>query len=510
MFRQWFGSLVGKTSTPARKAPRRKHRANLALENLETRCLLSNFLVSNLGDSGTGSLRQAIINANNHANTAGTVDTVTFKAGLAGKITLTSGDIAITDGVSIIGNGHIKVDGNGLATNQNATKSRIFDVNISTSSGNVAILNLTLQNGYAHDGYDGGGILDRNAAKLTVQGVRIQNCFAESTGEESEGNGGGIAADSETGKLVIINSVITGNTASAGEGGDDYGRGGGIHSVAASTVIQNSVISNNTSGSEGGGIDIQGGTFSITNSTISGNSVGMDEQGGGIGIRDASGTIQGSTISGNTTGGEGGGIAFQAGNLTMINCTVANNHAGYGGGLYLATYSEGTNTQKVSIQSCTIAGNTATQGAGGIVNESGTTTLKNTIVAQNKLQREGGTTIADLFNSSSQEEEGGATITATYSLIQAPGTALSAGSNHNILGQDPHLGALAFNGGPTQTMALLPGSHAINAGDPNFRPPPSTDQRGPGFVRVFGGRIDIGAFELQPPPSTAGHRGQYP
>jgi hypothetical protein len=61
------------------------------------------------------------------------------------------------------------------------------------------------------------------------------------------------------------------------------------------------------------------------------------------------------------------------------------------------------------------------------------------------------------------------------------------------------LGPLQDNGGPTLTHALLPGSPAINAGDPNFTPPPLYDQRGPGFDRIVKGRIDIGSFELQRP-----------
>ena len=53
------------------------------------------------------------------------------------------------------------------------------------------------------------------------------------------------------------------------------------------------------------------------------------------------------------------------------------------------------------------------------------------------------------------------------------------------------------NGGPTQTIALVPGSPALNAGDPAVTAPGGTDQRGPGFVRVAGGRLDIGAYEVQ-------------
>ncbi len=67
---------------------------------------------------------------------------------------------------------------------------------------------------------------------------------------------------------------------------------------------------------------------------------------------------------------------------------------------------------------------------------------------------------------------------------------------------DPRLGPLQNNGGPTQTMALLPGSPAINAGDNNIQLfTGSDDQRGNGFARVAKGTIDIGAFEVQPPPS---------
>jgi hypothetical protein len=82
---------------------------------------------------------------------------------------------------------------------------------------------------------------------------------------------------------------------------------------------------------------------------------------------------------------------------------------------------------------------------------------------------------------------------------------LSNGVNGNLVGSasapiDPLLGPLQDNGGPTQTMALLAGSPAIDAGDPNYTGPPFTDQRG--FARVYNGRIDIGAFEFQPMPFT--------
>jgi hypothetical protein len=67
---------------------------------------------------------------------------------------------------------------------------------------------------------------------------------------------------------------------------------------------------------------------------------------------------------------------------------------------------------------------------------------------------------------------------------------------------DPLLGPLADNGGPTKTHALLPGSPAIDAGDPTSvggaNGVPLFDQRGAPFARIAGGRIDIGAYESQP------------
>ena len=100
-----------------------------------------------------------------------------------------------------------------------------------------------------------------------------------------------------------------------------------------------------------------------------------------------------------------------------------------------------------------------------------------------------------------------------HSIVNDSGTSTSRGYNisnddgggylngpGDQINTDPLLGPLQSNGGPTSTHALLPDSAAIDAGDPIFIPPPSTDQRGCPFDRVFNGRIDIGSFETQPPP----------
>jgi hypothetical protein len=88
-----------------------------------------------------------------------------------------------------------------------------------------------------------------------------------------------------------------------------------------------------------------------------------------------------------------------------------------------------------------------------------------------------------------------------YNVSSDDGAGYLNGSGDQI-NTDPQLGPLQDNGGPTFTHALLPGSPAINAGDPNFTPPPFYDQRGPGYDRVRNGRLDVGSFEVQEPLLT--------
>jgi hypothetical protein len=98
-------------------------------------------------------------------------------------------------------------------------------------------------------------------------------------------------------------------------------------------------------------------------------------------------------------------------------------------------------------------------------------------------------TVTSLGYNLSIDAAGGDGTTGPGGLLNGPG---------DIRNTDPMLGPLQDNGGPTFTCALLPGSPAIDAGDPNFTSPLSYDQRGPGYPRVVNGRVDIGAFEVQP------------
>ena len=234
----------------------------------------------------------------------------------------------------------------------------------------------------------------------------------------------------------------------------------------------------------------------MTNSTVSGNTAGASA--GGISTYNATLYAVGSTISGNTAGGYGGGV-FSAGALVgVFNSTVSGNNAGAsGGGIDM---SQAANVNFVSYNS-TITNNTAATVGGGIA---GSATVNigvtNSIVAGN-TGTGGGTDISDLNN---------AGFGAVNSLIgRNDGTALAAtggvpGLNANIVGGanagaavNPQLAALADNGGLTLTHALLAGSPAINRGFNGFVGTLTSDQRGSPFYRIFGGTVDMGAFEAQ-------------
>ena len=202
-----------------------------------------------------------------------------------------------------------------------------------------------------------------------------------------------------------------------------------------------------------------GGTVNVTSSTISGSSA---TSGGGAIYNTGTLTVTDSTISGSSVPTSRGGGIFNSGMANVTSSTISGNLAEYGGGIW--NHSSGT----VTVTSSTISGNSAIDEGGGISNN-GNANVTHTIVAGNIAGSD-----ADVF---------GSLNTNTF----------------NLIGGNPMLGPLANNGGPTLTHALLPGSPAIDMGDSSILfSPTEFDQRGAPFIRVSGGRIDMGAFESQP------------
>jgi hypothetical protein len=165
--------------------------------------------------------------------------------------------------------------------------------------------------------------------------------------------------------------------------------------------------------------------------------------------------------------------------VTISNSTLSGNSVtGDGGAIY-----NGSSDQHsaVIITNSTISDNSATGNGGGIYNVS---------------SAELGSTILDAGSSGENIFNTGTVTSLGYNLSSDDGGGLLTGPGDQI-NTDPMLGPLQDNGGPTFTHALLPGSPAIDAGDPSFTPPPFYDQRGRDFFRVMNGRIDIGSFEVQ-------------
>jgi len=426
------------------------------------------FPVSNLNDSGPGSLRQAILDA----NTAAGADVVTFQVGLTGTITLTTGQLYIQDSVDIQGPGaaDLTVSGN--------NSSRVFYLYQASAVLDVTISGLTIAAGNA---VAGAGVIDVGESLLLEEAILSGNTA-------SFGGGLMVVSSGDPFNVTIRDSSVTGNAAAYDGGGIVLylGEGG----AGAMVLVQGSVISGNGAGEVAGGIAIPAlsGTVTIETSTISGNdAVGL---GGGIymGYLDDGGalTVRDTTISGNTAA-TGGGIAalYTVGSLVIENTTISGNQAldseaGAGGGVYLGYLYGGDAT----IRHSTIAGNSATEIGGGIFTVVGAVTLDHTIVANNTAAADN-----DLCGAA-------AVYNTRFSLVEDPGAANINDLGGNVFNQDPQLGPLQNNGGPTETQRPAGTSPVVNAGDPAFAPPPATDQRG--FAReVPDGGIDMGAVELQ-------------
>jgi predicted outer membrane repeat protein len=482
---------------------RRTTRFAIAVLLLESMTMMSShaatITVTNTNDSGPGSLRQALAVAHDG-------DRIT--SAVSGAISLTSGGLGVTKNVTISGPGagQLSIDGN-------QGQSVFFVAAIATISG------LTIRNG--QDGIDNVGILTvRNCVIRDNSSDGISNVTGtsltvfSSNVSDNDGSGIGINVSDGGASATIVNTTVSGNSAggimtSAFFGGaavtvtdstisSNLGYGG-IYGVLSLTVA-NSTISNNSSGGRGGGI-FAFQNVSIVNSTISGNA---GTSGGGIycnGSQDSS--IVNSTISGNSAGTNGGGI-YSVDGVTIVNSTISGNSAGTSGGGIYGQFG-------VSLVNSTISGNSAGTSGGGIYNFVSFLHVANSTISGNSAGSGGGiyndgddlveisNTILNAGALGANVFNNGGTVTSLgYNLSSDDGGGYLNGPGDQI-NIDPLLGPLQNNGGSTFTHALLPGSPAIDAGDPNFTPPPSNDQRDCHFDRVFNGRIDIGSFEVQPP-----------
>jgi uncharacterized repeat protein (TIGR01451 family) len=484
-----------------------------------------------------------LIAAINAANAAGRPTTIALTPG--NTLDYTSAYNGTANALPAI-TGNITVIGNGDTIGRTGSNAfRLFDV---AKGASLTLENMTLQGGLALGtgaAAEGGAIY--SSGTLALGGVTVQNNKAQGgtgahggnagsfahAGNGSDGNaglGGGLYVAG--GAVTLSNDTFSSDQAVGGNGGaggnaklfayggsggsGGVGWGGGVYVAAGTAMLNNDTLSGNaaqggaggnggnaeTFGSagngntggigSGGGLYVAGGAVTLNNDTLASNqTVGGKGGNGGVIITDGSGHNSGQGGNGGSGGGgSGGGLYVAGGAVTLNNNTVSGNQAAgsSGGG--------GGHGGAFGVNGHGGSGGNATGGGLGI-GSSAQASLVNTLIAANSLT--GATTTAP--------DVSGTVHSSDHDLIgDGSGSNLSNGdSGGDLVGYTAAqlaLGPLADNGGPTQTMALLPGSPAIDAGDGTTANLPSTDQRG--YARIVGNAIDIGAVEYQYDLSISG------
>jgi CSLREA domain-containing protein len=463
------GWLVNRRPKFRRRPSSWNPQSTIPAECLEERVLLSTITVTSLADtlnagaSNGVTLRDAIQAANTDARVDGSVagvagvqNVIVFAPGLTGTIKLGQGQLTISSTMEIDGLGAGKTI---IDAHQN---SRIFG--ITSAAGNVTLDGLTIENGIASD--TGGAIQVQSRGTLSILNSTLTG--NSTTGETASG---GAVCDWD-GTLTVTDCTLTGNSTIG-----DNAYGGALYSRDGAMTVTNSTLSGNSTTGQmacGGAVYDWSGALTVTNCLLSGNStIGPRAYGGAIYSRSGAMTVTNSTLSGNSTSGAsavGGAIDSFDGSVTVTNSTLVQNHA--------------------------------TNAAGGGIaaqQSAATITLRNTILAQNTDNG----TAPDLYDAV------GVTVTLANSLIgDNQGTGLTAAplgapdANGNLIGTagapiDPRLGSLAFNGGPTPTMALLPGSPALGAGNNAATIAAALTTGQPGFpsIHIINGTVDMGTYQ---------------
>ncbi|MGO9914062.1 MAG: choice-of-anchor Q domain-containing protein [Isosphaeraceae bacterium] len=459
------------------------------------------------------------------------------KATLSG-ITITAGSAANGGGVDNQG-GNLTLMSAAVSFNTSSNDGGGIE---NAAGGTLSVINSQIASNSSLQG--GGGISNESGGTLSLAGATISGNAAASgggvlnqgtlsiTGTTFSGNsatvgGGGLSSVSST-PVAIQSSTFTGN--SAPEGGGIYatgtltvtasmisgnsatGPGGGIASTGSLTVA-NTTLTGNTATGAGGGIDGLG-ALALNQSTVSANKAGS---GGGIAIgNQATGTITDSNLTGNSATTLGGGV-FNLGALTVTRSTFSTNAGPTGGAIY------NSGVGALGLTNSTLANNTAATAGAGIYNLAGLTAVNTTIADNSVTAGSGGgldavAGIANLYNTivalnthgvgvtQAADDIVGSPVTvatsSAYNLVGAGGSGgIINGNNGNLVGvANPGLGPLANNGGPMQTIALLAGSPAIDAGTmsiPGITVPAGDErgaERGPAGLNA-GPTVDIGAYE---------------
>jgi hypothetical protein len=438
------------------------------------------------GASSDCTLRNAITAANSNATqgscaageAAPAVDVIDFNLPTPATITLGSALPDLMESVTIDGPGmnQLTIDG--------ADSYRPFTTFGLTT---ISISDLTVTNGRCDEtcGSVGGAI--HNVGDLTLTNVALTDNTASDDGHGADpftSAEGGAIRNINPGELTIVQSKLTGNQALA--------------------------FGHTSNGNTSGGAIVNSGTVSIDRSTLDSNTssasggLNASSSGGAI-TNDGTLTITRSTVSNNTAGGTG----------------ASSSNGGYGGGV--DNFNDPANVN-VTIDRSTFAGNSTTSdgdnndqgggldGSGGTYTVTSSTFAHNSAYSASNILAVGGTTHIKNTIVSDPGGQDNCVVSLTsdgYNLSDDAGCGFTGTGDQQ--GVDPMLApALASNGGPTKTYALLPGSPAIDKGLSSAGE--TVDQRGmtrpwdfPDITNASGGDgTDVGAFEVQDttPPDT--------
>ena len=366
------------------------------------------------------------------------------------------------------------VDGGGVITfsGGGASQAALFSV---SPAATLALANLTIADAPS------GAIF--NEGTLTV----THSTFAGNGG--LTGHGGAIY---NGGVMTVTDSTFSGNSASRTINSAGYG--GAIENAGQSNIATTTFSGN---GAPLGGAIYNGFLYAltVTNSTFNDNAKGLSNSGGAIDNAGAL-TVTNTTFSDNGGGPTGiGGATYNTGTLAVANCTFSGNSAGYGGAINNGGPVRLTTPAQLTVTNRTFSRNSATRDGAAIANFWWSALLVNTLVVHS-------TAGENCFAQKAATNDGGHNLD--------DGTSCGFSPVHGSLNNtDPKLdpAGLKDNGGPTETIALEPGSPAINRGDEAVCAAPpvnNLDQRG--YMRPGTGRVNcsIGAYEYTSSAAPAG------
>lgn len=485
-----------------------------------------NLVVTTTDDGGAGSLRQAVLTANQNPGP----DTITFALAPQSVITLSMGApyefLAISDTLTIDGGTAVSltIHGNlhGIFKIEPGTAVTITDLTlmnptlsertIYNDGGDVTILRTSFIENHGGAIYNKGGEVNLqnsqmlnnkseygagilNGGILNVSNTLFKNNASRYGGAVLNCAGGNALITNshfENNEAIYIGSAINnlasdwvngcGESALPGIVNISNGTFSGNYSGGAGTLlndgemnIESSIIVHNEAGYDGGGI-ANSGALNIYSSTISSNKANIND-GGAIHQFTGAMTVSNTLVENNVAGNGGGGVSILGGDALIENSAIVSNTSASGGGVYVGT--DGSLKSVMVIKNSTLSGNQAIGadiddggGAVKVIAPANVVTITQSTIANNaapyQTGRDGIWQVdgSILIQQSIVADNGGENCTLeTGSWHGSAHNLASDASCTGFLEADPLLTPLGDHGGSTLTHALLMGSPAVDAGD---------------------------------------------